>query len=88
MDDYGHYKGQRQALDEYLAEKQNSLLNRINYGCRVAVKGRVKAKSAGSRRAAKRSPLLTRQEIGAKPRRAPLDLQNRHRGRNRHRLRP
>ena len=39
VDDYGHYKGQRQAIDEYLAAtRQHLLLNRIDYSCRVAVK--------------------------------------------------
>jgi O-methyltransferase len=43
MDDYGHYKGQKQALDEYLSSQQlNLLLHRIDYSCRVAVKRRVK----------------------------------------------
>ena len=41
MDDYGHYEGQRRALDEYLAAKgEHLLLNRIDYSCRIAVKGR------------------------------------------------
>src|SRR6185312_2080013 len=35
MDDYGHYKGQKQALDEYLSSQQlNLLLHRIDYSCR------------------------------------------------------
>jgi Macrocin-O-methyltransferase (TylF) len=39
VDDYGHYRGQQQAVDEYLAAmRQNLLLNRIDYSCRVAVK--------------------------------------------------
>ena len=39
IDDYGHYKGQQQAIDEYLAAtRQHLLLNRIDYSCRVAVK--------------------------------------------------
>jgi hypothetical protein len=43
MDDYGHYKGQQQALDEYLAATgQHLLLNRIDYSCRVAIKGRAR----------------------------------------------
>src|SRR4051812_32320119 len=34
-DDYGHYKGQRMAVDEYFASAQEPiLLNRIDYSCR------------------------------------------------------
>jgi hypothetical protein len=55
MDDYGHYKGQRRALDEYLAATgQHLLLNRIDYSCRVAVK----VASGPSRRS--RGPAPTR----------------------------
>ena len=39
LDDYGHYKGQRQAVDEYLAKTgERLLMHRIDYSCRVAVK--------------------------------------------------
>ena len=39
IDDYGHYKGQRLAVDEYLAaRKEPVLLNRIDYSCRLGVK--------------------------------------------------
>lgn len=39
LDDYGHYKGQKQAVHEYFAEVgQHPLLHRIDYSCRVLVK--------------------------------------------------
>ncbi len=39
VDDYGHYEGARQAVDEYFAETgERVLLNRIDYTGRVAVK--------------------------------------------------
>jgi O-methyltransferase len=39
IDDYGHWKGSRQACDEYFAENRISvLLNRIDYTGRMAVK--------------------------------------------------
>jgi O-methyltransferase len=39
LDDYGHYQGQRQAVDEYFqAIGQYLLFHRIDYSCRVAVK--------------------------------------------------
>lgn len=39
IDDYGHWKGARQAVDEYLAgSKARVLLNRIDYTGRIAVK--------------------------------------------------
>jgi O-methyltransferase len=39
VDDYGHYKGQREAVDEYIRETgERLLLHRIDYSCRVAVK--------------------------------------------------
>ena len=39
IDDYGHYRGQRQAVDEYFAAAGGRpLLHRIDYSCRVAVK--------------------------------------------------
>jgi len=42
VDDYGHYEGARQAVDEYFAESaQRVLLNRIDYTGRIAVKQRV-----------------------------------------------
>jgi O-methyltransferase len=38
-DDYGHLKGQRQAIDEYIADNgENLLLNRIDYSGRLAIK--------------------------------------------------
>lgn len=39
IDDYGHYRGQRQAVDEYFKEDRTApLLNRIDYSCRIGVK--------------------------------------------------
>ena len=39
IDDYGHWPGARQAVDEYLAEHGVSLLlGRIDYSGRIAVK--------------------------------------------------
>jgi len=39
VDDYGHWKGSRLAVDKYLQEtKTQLLLNRINYSARIAVK--------------------------------------------------
>lgn len=39
IDDYGHWKGARKAVDEYLAENGISLLlNRVDYTGRIAVK--------------------------------------------------
>jgi hypothetical protein len=39
LDDYGHWEGQRQAVDEYLADQGLALLlNRIDHGGRIAVK--------------------------------------------------
>lgn len=39
IDDYGHWQGARQAVDEYLAEhKIKLLLNRIDYSGRIGVK--------------------------------------------------
>jgi O-methyltransferase len=39
VDDYGHYEGARQAVDEYFAETgQRILLNRIDYTGRISVK--------------------------------------------------
>jgi len=39
IDDYGHYQGQRQAVDAYLREIGcTPLLHRIDYSCRVMVK--------------------------------------------------
>ena len=40
LDDYGHYEGARQAVDEYLeAHDERLLLNRVDYTGRIAVKG-------------------------------------------------
>lgn len=39
IDDYGHWRGARQAVDEYLAESGTKLLlNRIDYTGRIAIK--------------------------------------------------
>jgi O-methyltransferase len=39
IDDYGHYQGQRLAVDAYLkASGESILLNRIDYSCRLGVK--------------------------------------------------
>jgi O-methyltransferase len=39
VDDYGHYKGQQVAVDEYFtAHSEPILLNRIDYSCRLAIK--------------------------------------------------
>jgi hypothetical protein len=39
VDDYGHWAGCRQAVDEYFAARNlKVLLNRIDYSGRVAVK--------------------------------------------------
>ena len=39
IDDYGHWRGARQAVDQYLAETRvKLLLTRIDYTCRLAVK--------------------------------------------------
>lgn len=39
IDDYGHWEGARKAIDQYLSEKQITiLLNRIDYTGRIAVK--------------------------------------------------
>jgi hypothetical protein len=37
VDDYGHYQGQRKAVDDFFAADPQ-LLHRIDYGCRVIVK--------------------------------------------------
>lgn len=37
VDDYGHYKGQRKAVDEYFAASPQ-LLHRVDYSCRAIVK--------------------------------------------------
>jgi hypothetical protein len=39
VDDYGHYQGQRKAVDEYFAD-QPVLLHRVDYSCRTIVKTR------------------------------------------------
>jgi hypothetical protein len=39
VDDYGHYKGQRQAVDEFFVGNPQ-LLHRIDYSCRAVVKTR------------------------------------------------
>jgi hypothetical protein len=38
IDDYGHWEGARQAVDEFFAHEPGLLLNRIGYAVRVAVK--------------------------------------------------
>jgi O-methyltransferase len=39
VDDYGHYKGQRKAVDEFFAGNPQ-LLHRVDYSCRAVVKTR------------------------------------------------
>ena len=38
IDDYGHFEGARRAVDEYFADRDGPLLNRIDYTGRIAVK--------------------------------------------------
>jgi hypothetical protein len=39
LDDYGHYRGSQQAVDEYFDQtEEKPLLNRIDYSCRTAIK--------------------------------------------------
>ena len=39
LDDYGHYRGAQQAIDEYFDRTgKRPFLNRIDYSCRVAIK--------------------------------------------------
>ena len=38
IDDYGHWEGSRQAVDEFFASEPGLLLNRVSYAVRVAVK--------------------------------------------------
>jgi hypothetical protein len=39
IDDYGHWAGCRQAVDEYFASRKlHALLNRVDYTGRIAVK--------------------------------------------------
>jgi O-methyltransferase len=39
VDDYGHYQGAHCGVDEYLSKlDKKSLLQRIDYSCRLAVK--------------------------------------------------
>lgn len=39
IDDYGHWEGQRKAIDEFIAERKlKLLLNRVDYTGRIAVK--------------------------------------------------
>jgi hypothetical protein len=38
VDDYGHWEGARRAVDEYFAEREPLLFNRIDYTGRIAVK--------------------------------------------------
>jgi hypothetical protein len=39
LDDYGHWQGSRQAVDEYLREQEVPLfLHRVDYSCRIGVK--------------------------------------------------
>jgi O-methyltransferase len=38
VDDYGHWEGCRRAVDEYFADREAPLLNRIDYSGRVGVK--------------------------------------------------
>jgi hypothetical protein len=39
LDDYGHYRGARQAVDEYLSTlAQRPMLHRVDYSGRFAIK--------------------------------------------------
>jgi hypothetical protein len=39
LDDYGHWQGAKDAVDEYVSEHRlRLLLNRVDYSCRIAVK--------------------------------------------------
>jgi len=39
IDDYGHWRGAKQAVDEFIAERKLRLfLNRVDYTCRIAIK--------------------------------------------------
>ena len=38
VDDYGHWKGSRRAVDEYFADRPRPLLLAVDYTCRVGVK--------------------------------------------------
>jgi O-methyltransferase len=39
IDDYGHWKGARQAVDEYISENKLTLyLHRVDYTCRIALR--------------------------------------------------
>jgi len=39
IDDYGHWRGVREVVDEYVAQNKIKLfLNRVDYSCRIAVK--------------------------------------------------
>jgi hypothetical protein len=39
VDDYGHWDGQRMAIDEYFADQKiRMLLNRLDYAARIGVK--------------------------------------------------
>ncbi len=50
LDDYGHYQGQRQAVDEYFhAIDEHLLFHRIDYSCRVAVKPAIDSRRAFAR---------------------------------------
>ena len=40
IDDYGHFQGARQAVDEYLATQPPVLLHRVDYSARMAMMGR------------------------------------------------
>jgi len=39
IDDYGHWRGSREATDEYFAAEGNILLNRLDYSGRIGIKG-------------------------------------------------
>lgn len=39
LDDYGHWRGAREAVDQYFAENEICLLlHRVDYSCRIGVK--------------------------------------------------
>jgi hypothetical protein len=49
VDDYGHYKGQQQAVDEYFRSHGTlPLLARIDYSCRMAVKSEPEGSKAAA----------------------------------------
>ena len=40
IDDYGHWQGCREAVDDYFRDRDDApLLGRVDYTCRMAIKG-------------------------------------------------